>query len=203
MSKDWTGNSKATWAMLAASNHSDGDRAEFDYYATDPRAIDMLISDGGAKLSHNVWEVACGEGHLSKRLIELGYAVKSTDLIDRSFGTGGVDLLSIKGENIWDGDILTNPPYAKSTEFVEQSLKLVTPGNSVYMFLKLQFLEGKTRRKLFDRKELKTVYVSSGRIVCAKNGDFEAMKKIGSAVCYAWFHWQKGYHGDPVIKWIN
>lgn len=72
------------------------------------------------------------------------------------------------------------------------------------MFLKIQFLEGKGRRQLFDRKELEIVYVSSSRILCAKNGDFDAVKTGGgSAVCYAWFCWKKGYHGDPIIKWIN
>ena len=69
------------------------------------------------------------------------------------------------------------------------------------MFLKLQFLEGQKRRKLFDRKELKTVYVSSRRIVCAKNGEFD--KVSSSAVAYAWFEFEKGYIGNPIIKWVN
>lgn len=25
----------------------------------------------------------------------------------------------------------------------------------------------------------------------------------GSAVAYAWFVWEKGFHGDTIIKWIN
>ena len=25
----------------------------------------------------------------------------------------------------------------------------------------------------------------------------------GSAVAYAWFVWEKGYQGKPVIDWIN
>ena len=34
-----------------------------------------------------------------------------------------------------------------------------------------------------------------------KNGDF---KSIGSsAVAYGWFVWEKGYKGDPAIKWFN
>lgn len=69
------------------------------------------------------------------------------------------------------------------------------------MFLKLTFLEGKTRRVLFDKKQLKTVYVFSGRVKCAKNGKFD---EIGSsAAAYAWFEFQKGYNDQPIIKWIN
>jgi hypothetical protein len=40
--------------------------------------------------------------------------------------------------------------------------------------------------------------------MCAKNGKFAEMKAGGgSAVAYAWYEFQKGYNGDPVIKWIN
>ena len=35
----------------------------------------------------------------------------------------------------------------------------------------------------------------------ALNGNFNDMK--GSAVCYAWFVWQKGFVGDTIIKWIS
>ena len=87
--KDWTGNNKTIYSTLGASNHSDSERAENDYYATDPNAINYLLIDGKAELNHCVWEVACGEGHLSKRLSEFGYDVKSTDLIYRGFGVGG------------------------------------------------------------------------------------------------------------------
>lgn len=72
------------------------------------------------------------------------------------------------------------------------------------MFLRLQFLEGKTRRKLFDTGQLKTVYVSSSRILCAKNGEFEKMKASGgSAMACAWYEFEKGYKGNAAIKWIN
>lgn len=72
------------------------------------------------------------------------------------------------------------------------------------MFLKLQFLEGKARRELFETGQLKTVYVSSSRILCAKNGEFEKMRAGGgSAVAYAWYEFEKGYCGYPIIKWIN
>lgn len=196
---DWTGNSKSAFSTISATNHANkgNQREKHDYYATDPRAIDFLI-DGGGILGHNIWEPACGEGHLSKRLEELGYNVKSTDLIDRGFGTGGIDFL--KCAEIWHGDIVTNPPYKYALEFVEHALELINDGNKVFMFLKLTFLESKKRRKLFERGCLRRVWVSHDRISCGKNGIFTGER---SAVAHAWFEWQKGYKGDPVIKWIN
>ena len=199
--KDWTGNNKSIYMTLGASNHTDKEREQNDYYATDPAAVDYLLSSG-VKLSQKIWECACGEGHLSKRLSALGYDVTSTDLIYRGFGVGGVDFL--QETSGFDGDIITNPPYKYALDFVCKALELIPEGRKVFMFLKLQFLEGKARRALFDTKQLKTVYVSSGRILCAKNGDFQRMRDGGgSAVAYAWFEFEKGYNGDPVIKWIN
>lgn len=84
---DWVGNSNSIYKTLGASNHTDKEREENDYYATDSIAIDALLEK--ATLSHNLWECACGGGHLSRRLMELGYNVKSTDLIYRGFGEGG------------------------------------------------------------------------------------------------------------------
>ena len=69
--------------------------------------------------------------------------------------------------------------------------------------LKLTFLEGKARRKFFDKYPPRYIYVFSERLLCAKNGDFEAMRKGGgSAVAYAWFVWYKGYTGSPEVKWL-
>lgn len=201
MGKDWTGDKNSIFKTLGASNHTTKERENDDYYATDPIAIDALIL-GGGQIAHKVWEVACGEGHLAERLKEYGHEVYATDLVDRGYGTGGIDFLECI--NKWDSDILTNPPYKFAQQFVEHALELIPNGAKVFMFLKLQFLEGKARRKLFDTGCLKTLWVSTSRILCAKNAKFDEMKAGGgSAVAYAWFEFQKGYTGEPTIKWIN
>ena len=99
-------------------------------------------------------------------------------------------------------DIVTNPPYSKAKEFVEHALDILEDGHKVAMFLKIQFLEGKSRRALFDKFPPKVVYVSTSRIRCAMNGDFEQYARA-TAVCYAWFVWEKGYTGETVLRWIN
>ena len=104
----------------------------------------------------------------------------------------------------WAGDIITNPPYKIAKEFVEHSLAIAETGSKVAMFLKLTFLEGKERRKMFDKYPPKVVYVASGRLQCAKNGDFETFSAgVGTAVAYAWYIWEKGYSGDTVLRWFN
>lgn len=184
---------------LASSGHTSDARQHHDYYATDPIAIEKLLE---LEKFSNVWEPACGEGHLSKVLIDKGIHGKSSDLIDRGFGSQ-YDFLSIHNKH-WDGDIITNPPFKHATGFIEKSLEIMQEGSRAAMFLKIQFLESADRRKLFKNNPPVLVYVASARIRCAKNGDFKALEKSGGAVvCYAWFIWQKGFTGETTLKWFN
>lgn len=202
--KDWTGNGNSIYKTLGASNHTDKEREVNDFYATSPEAIDKLLEV--ENLYDNIWEPAAGEGHLVKKLREKGYSVFASDIIQRDFLLDDVqDFLNIETSCYkLSYDIVTNPPYKYAKEFVLRALSLVNEGRKVCMFLKLTFLEGKSRYKeLFSKYPPKTVYVFSERIMCAKNGDFEGMKAGGgSAVAYAWFVWEKGFTGDTIVKWI-
>jgi hypothetical protein len=195
--KDWTGNKASVYKTIGASNHTEEDRQRQDYYATEPKATQILLRV--EKFNKNIWECACGEGHISRVLLEAGYNVRSTDLVDRGFGEEK-DFLFFNDEK-FNGDIITNPPYSRAKEFVERSLEVIPKGNKVAMFLKLTFLEGQDRKQFFINTPPHIVYVSSSRLLCAKNGEFD--KTDGSAVAYAWFIWIKGFRGDTVIKWIN
>lgn len=197
VNQDRTGNKVATFVTLAASNHSEGEREENDYYATDPKAVEMLLDV--ESFNTRIWECACGEGHISEVLKNHGYNVWSTDLIDRGYGDVK-DFFSFNVQVKDKTDIITNPPYRYAKEFVEHALEIVQEGCKVAMFLKIQFLEGRAKKALFDKYPPKKVYVFSSRVNCAKNGEFEKYKS--SAVCYAWFIWVKGFKGNPTIDWL-
>ena len=201
--KDWVGNKNSIYKTLGASNHTEKEREVDDYYATEPKAAKLLINI--VKLNKNIWECACGAGHLSKVFEKAGFNVRSSDKIYRGYEkTEILDFLSDENNKMWDGDIITNPPYKYAQEFIEKALTLVPEGNKVIMFLKLQFLEGKKRKELFLKYPPRVIYVSSSRLLCAKNGEFEKMKANGgSAVAYGWFIWVKGFKGNTIIKWFN
>ena len=174
-------------------------REDEDYYATEPKALELFLENlGDLRLNNNIWECACGEGHLSKVLIKNGFNVKSTDLIDRGFGEVQ-DFLKFEG-NI-DGDILTNPPFKLAEEFVKKAKEVLQGGNKLILFLKIQFLESESRFKLFRNFPLKYVYVHSSRQLCSRKGDFENYKS--TTLFYAWFVWEKGFSGETIIRWIN
>lgn len=90
--------------------------------------------------------------------------------------------------------------YATAREFVERALRLVKPGANVWMLLKLSFLEGQSRKRLFNDTPPADVWVFSERRICAKNGDFDRYK--AGAMAYAWFHWIKDHREKCTVKWL-
>lgn len=201
--KDWTGNSNSIWKTLGASNHTDKERQNEDYYATDPIAAELLLQIEDLDKNIPIWECSAGENHLANVFKQNGYTVRTSDIIKRTETTEVLDFLSDEVTD-WNGNIITNPPYSLASKFVEKAMSIIHNGNKCIMFLKLQFMEGKTRKKLFEKYPPKTIWVSSSRIMCAKNGDFQKMiDGGGSAVAYAFYVWEKGYKGDTVIKWFN
>lgn len=201
--KNWTGNKKSTFSTLGASNHCEDERQEQDFYATSPEAIDALEKIRGSEMPLHIWETACGCGNLSKRLMynNPNRVVYSSDIVQRGFPCEIFNFLEDRREDRREVEIITNPPYRYALEFVQRSLEHIKEGYHVDMFLKLTFLEGQKRKKFFEQNPPKIVAVFSKRMQVAKNNDPEMFKK-SSAACYAWFIWEKGFKGEPTIKWI-
>ena len=168
-----------------------------DYYATDPRAISELLKY--ESFNKNIWECACGEGNLSEVLKAEGYNVFSSDLIDRGYQDELLDFL--QNERKFDGDIITNPPFKYTTQFILKSLEAIPEGNKVAMFLKINYLSGKQRYKqIYSKFPPQRVYVFSSRIACSKNNLPEGYKH--GAMDYVWMVWEKGKYSPTELKWI-
>lgn len=198
-------NVNGVFKTSGASNHSAQEREPDDYYATDPIAIDKLLSV--EQLNFRIWECACGGGHLSERLTEHGFYVCSSDIKDRGYKRFSVIKDFLKAKTVpfsQPFDIVTNPPYKHAKEFVLKALELLPHGGKCCMLLRLQFLEGQARYKeIYKQTPPRRVYVFSERLQCAKNGDFNGLKASGgSAVAYAWFVWVKDFTGTTKIEWI-
>ena len=163
---------------LGTNNGSTKDRQKDDFYATDPKATKMVLKELQKVYDTSLWDVwepAAGMGHISNTLkSENVNVVKESDLIDRGIG-------------------------ATIEDFLNHFLKIADDGD-LYVFLgRIQFLEGKARRKIFDQNPPKYVLVHSERINCWKDGK---EVKESSAMCYAWFVFEKGFKGDTVVKWL-
>ena len=190
-------NLKGAYSTLGASNHTDRERADSDFYSTDPLAI-QLLHDYDLLDDSNYWECACGNGNLSKKLIELGYNVpKNTDLYDRGYGEPNVNFLF---ENeVFDGNILTNPPFNLLTEFILKGLELAE--NKLYIFGRIQTIESVSRwEKIFKNNKPLWICPFVKRIGCYPNDDRSYKNR---AVCYAWFIWDnKDKSNETKVKWL-
>lgn len=198
--------SSKIFTPLGASNHTKQEREKHDFYATSPEAVKKLFDANiDFTIPDVIYEPACGTGCLSEVLKqEYGKKVYSHDIIDRGYGDGTKDFFLTKELPKGCNCILTNPPYSLATEFIIHSLRLLPEDGLCIMFLKTTFLEGQSRyKKIFSKTPPIYIYQFVSRILCAKNGDFEKMRKGGgSAVSYAWFVFQKGYYGNTTVKWI-
>lgn len=106
--KDWTGNLTSSFATLGARNYAKEERETHDYYATDPRAGELLLSV--EKFAPVIWECACGEGHLAKVFEAAGHMVISSDLVSRGYGVTA-DFLA-----------LNSPPHARNRHYHKPAL---------------------------------------------------------------------------------
>lgn len=187
--------------IMGARNGAKIIREENDFYATHPQAtrdfLDILKKDK-VKLSPFIWECACGQGDMAKVFREYGFNVYATDLIDRGYGLTGIDFLT--SDYLTDCDIFTNPPFKLAEEFAYRGNEILTNNHYFGLFVKIQFLESKSRKILFEKFKPKYIYVYSERQQCSRNGDFENFKAKTQA--YIWVIWQKNYTGETVTRWI-
>lgn len=181
------------------------ERANYDYYATPYQSTEMLLDE--VKFSGNFLEPCVGGGHIVD-VIKRYYpdeCVYGVDIVDRGYPNTLVadflthDFLGQKFDNV-----VTNPPYSLAQEFLEKSTEVVNDGGKIAMFLKIQFLEGAKRREMFKKYPPKYIYVFVKRQAPWNNGSpvDEKGKPWSSTMCFAWFVWEKGFTGEPIVRWL-
>lgn len=187
--------------VCGVGTHSHADRGD-DFYPTPAEAVHALLAAEKKWLPRNgrIWEPACGDGAISDILHDhWTCAVVATDIVDR--GCGGIlDFLS-PSAGLWGNvdAIITNPPFKLAREFVDAALRRAP---YVAMLLRLAFLEGAARKPWFENLPLARVHVASRRLPMMHRHGWTG-PKAGSAVCHAWFVWDKRHEGRPQIQWFD
>jgi len=208
-------NKNIIFTPLGASNHSKGERQKEEYYATDPKFINLLLKKEpwlkNPKLK--ILEPCAGENILVDRFYELtGNKMDSYDLISRREDVKAADYFTTDFKDKYDV-ILTNPPYLKDTmktnrgmaDMIIKMLDDVKVGGSVILFLKTLHLESQVRyEKIYKNNPPSKLWVFSKRIYCYKNADFTFSS---SAVSYTIFMWTNkksdgSFDKDTKIDWI-
>jgi hypothetical protein len=177
-------------------------REENDFYATPPMEVFNILQY--EKLIGTVLEPCCGMGHMAEGILKCGINNKliATDLIDRGYGQGNIDFVTYDYNRRFD-NVITNPPFKYAKEFVGRALQI--SNKYVIMLLKIQFLESKIRKEFLVNSPLKYIYVFSERQSTLKDGlEINPMnnKPWSTTLLLAWFIWEVGYEGEPVVRWL-
>ena len=188
------------------------DRHENDFYPTPPLATFILAEKMGDRLPQIIIEPCAGRGHISAELIRSGRRVTSYDLnaYDDCLVPviPGVDATTLGLHGHLFG-IVTNPPYHKNLPHV-LTKKFVTEYDFVAMFVRLTFLEGKRRKKLFTEHPPSDIIFLSDRVRFGtadermSSPDYARMQdQIGGMIAYMWIIWdKKAEHQNTKCEWV-
>lgn len=168
-------------------------RKENDFYPTPPLATFVLCKYGN--VPHNIIEPCAGRGNITKELVRNGHNVISYDLNEYSDKLvpikTTVDAMELPKLDGFDG-VVTNPPYHKDLPR-KMAEKWTSEYDYTAMFLRLTFLEGKKRNKLFTYNPPSDIIYLSDRIRF-DSGHLEPVEKkdqLGGMIAYMWIIWNK------------
>ena len=181
------------------------ERVSNDYYATSYDSTKALLDN--VEFCGNFLEPCVGGGHIVE-VIKQYYPnskVCCMDIVDRGYENTLVDdfLKHDFKEQKFD-NVVTNPPYSLAQEFLEKSMDIISKNGKVAMFLKIRFLEGAKRKEMFKKYPPKYIYVFSKRQNPWRNGSpvDEKGKPWSTTMCFAWFIWEEGFKGEPIVRWL-
>lgn len=186
-----------TAATAAHSRVPDNpNRQENDFYTTPPHCTRALLDAEG--FPGPIWEPACGNGAMSKVLIEYGYDVISTDLIDRGYGIGGMDFLRFKSQAA--RSVITNPPFKIADEFVLHAIECGY--EKIAIFQRSSWTEGRARYEaLWKPYPPIRIWQFSGRQTLWRADDPNP-RSTGGAIAFSWYIWERGFQGAPSYGWL-
>ena len=175
------------------SRNNRGQRKKSDFYETPYSMTEHLLDRESFDFSLNVCEPACGGGAITK-------------ILDKHF-TGEItaydaDVNFLNETGCYDY-IITNPPFSLAMEFIKKAKVVAT--KKFALLLPLSYLHGKRRfDEVYNDREygLKHVYVFTRYPLLGEDLRDDGKYRTGMMV-YAWYVFENGYSGDPLIKWID
>jgi hypothetical protein len=173
------------------------DRQSHDFYPTPDWVTAVLLKH--VTLNGPVWEPCCGDGAMARVISQAGHEVVATDLVDRGFGRGGVDIFQCTDFPPGCRALVTNPPYGDGGEmvrasnaslgmlkFVRHALDLTIRANGqLALLVRFQWLAGKRAATLISSGPLDSVIVLTKRIQWFDRGE----RTTTGQHHHAWVFW--------------
>ena len=182
---------------VGASNLSNKDREDFDFYQTPSFATKSLL-DLRLVEAHNIWEPMAGNGAIAEVLKQNKYLnVTTSDIVQRDYKLDFIqDFFNMKEFPVsmlekGGRGIITNPPYNVADDFILHALSTLK-ADYLAVFLPVRYLEGSKRYlEIYQHYKPRDVIVFARRLGCYKDSDVKSGVKItdhgiASAVAYMW-----------------
>jgi hypothetical protein len=152
------------------------DRQENDFYPTPRWVTEALLNS--VTLRGPVWEPCCGDGAMAHAIAARDHGVVASDLVDRGFGTIGVDFLACERFPAGCQSMVTNPPYGDGggsvkgvkapgalLHFVRHAIRLTEQADGqLALLVRFQWLAGKKAANMISSGPLAKVIVLRRRI---------------------------------------
>jgi hypothetical protein len=184
--------------MISGARHAPKDQEMNHLYPTPPEGTEALLKV--EQFKGPIWEPACGRGDMAEVLKTAGHEVLSTDLIDYGYGRHEmarfVDFL--EQSHLYCPNIVTNPPFKIAEKFLLHAIDL--GAEKIALLVRLHFLEGVKRAKIFARHPPVRVWVFPWRL-CIVPDKVDPVR-AGGAIPYCWVIWEKGFHGKTTLGWL-
>lgn len=162
-----------------------GEYEEDGFYPTPWEATEaiMLAEEKYLLDFDQIDEPACGEGDMAEVIRSHGKEVKSTDLVYRGYGIGGINFLNLNFKRTSRG-LITNPPFSDHNKnplaepFIEQAHRLGY--EYIGMILKINYWNAVGRLPLFVKHRPVRIYPFSWRIDFTGDGNnhFDCMYTV-------------------------
>jgi hypothetical protein len=187
-------------------NKNDPNRNTNDLYPTPPLVTYILCKY--SNVPKKVVEPCAGKGNISIELQRNGHDVRSFDLFGYqdslvSIQTGQ-DVLALPKQESYTG-LVTNPPYFKDLprKILEKSLR---DYDYTALFVRLTFLEGIKRHKLFKSNKPSQIILLSDRVRFKNDLIGEAIDlqdQINGMIAYMWLIFDKNAeHKETKLDWV-
>lgn len=162
-------------------------RNKDDFYPTPDYVTEALLKN--QVFYGTIWECACGAGHMSEVLKKAGYHVVSTDLVRRGYYDQSPRNVDFLLEQTKMDNIVTNPPFNLSFEFMEQGIRLAE--KCLALLLPVRYLTGIRRARFYKEHPPSKIIVIPNKV------DFMGLGN--PAMEFAWFVWEKGRTASEIV----
>jgi hypothetical protein len=171
-----------------------------DFYPTPAWVTEAILPFIPDDVRH-VWEPAAGDMAMVNSLDAAGLEVFASDIHEHPDLDDCRDFFAYKQAPKGTHGILTNPPYALATEFIEHAMKLMrVPDGLVAMLLRADFDSAASRSHIFaDCPVFARKIVLRKRIVWFVQAD--GKPKASPSFNHAWYLWDFQHRGAPALSW--